>query len=176
MLFTKRNENRAWSQVTEGLACEPHTYIFPVFASEIRLLFAGYRGARRLQNLTLFATSLPCLRKEISCECMEQHFPCLRLWRSKPSGYFFGKLSKLSRVLFDANLFFLLVVHVHLKLENKCQWIIKLVIFDSKALFKSFPVFNVLETCRVYLFTIDPGIFSCIKKNYQTVFWIMRNL
>ena len=30
--------------------------VFPVFASEIRLLFAGYRRARRLQNLTLFKT------------------------------------------------------------------------------------------------------------------------
>ena len=35
---------------------------------------------------------------------------------------------------------------------------------------KAFPVFNVLETCREYLFTIDLGIFSSIKKIYQAVF------
>ena len=29
---------------------------------------------------------------------------------------------------------------------------------------KAFPVFNVLETCRVYLLTIDLGIVKCIKK------------
>ena len=54
-------------------------------------------------------------------------------------------------------------------LNNK--WIIRtltwggggggLVIFE--ALFKAFPVFSVLETCRVYLLTIDLGIVKCIK-------------
>ena len=29
---------------------------------------------------------------------------------------------------------------------------------------KAFPFFNVLETCRVYLLTIDPKIVKCIKK------------
>ena len=29
---------------------------------------------------------------------------------------------------------------------------------------KAFPVFNVLDTCRVYLLTIDLGIFKFIKK------------
>ena len=29
---------------------------------------------------------------------------------------------------------------------------------------KAFPVFNVLETCRVYLLTIDLGIVQCVKK------------
>ena len=29
---------------------------------------------------------------------------------------------------------------------------------------KAFPVSNVLETCRVYLLTIDLGIFKFIKK------------
>ena len=29
---------------------------------------------------------------------------------------------------------------------------------------KAFPIFNVLETCRVYLLTIDLGIVKCIKK------------
>ena len=29
---------------------------------------------------------------------------------------------------------------------------------------KAFPVFNVLETCGVYLLTIDLGIVQCIKK------------
>ena len=38
----------------------------------------------------------------------------------------------------------------------------ELVIFE--ALFKAFPVFNVLETCRAYLLTIDLGIVKCIKK------------
>ena len=46
----------------------------------------------------------------------------------------------------------------------------ELVIFE--ALFKAFPVFNVLETCRVYLSTIDLGIVKCIK-NYRAVFLIM---
>ena len=38
----------------------------------------------------------------------------------------------------------------------------KLVIFET--LFKSLPCFNVLETCRVYLLTIDLRIFQFIKK------------
>ena len=39
---------------------------------------------------------------------------------------------------------------------------VELLIFE--ALFKAFPVFSVLETCRVYLLTIDLGIVKCIKK------------
>ena len=35
---------------------------------------------------------------------------------------------------------------------------------------KAFPVFNVLETCRVYLLTIDLGIVKFIKKIYRAVF------
>ena len=38
----------------------------------------------------------------------------------------------------------------------------ELVIFET--LFKAFPVFSVLETCRVDLLTIDLGIVKCIKK------------
>ena len=38
----------------------------------------------------------------------------------------------------------------------------ELVIFE--ALFKAFPVFSVLETCRLYLLTIDLGIVKCIRK------------
>ena len=38
----------------------------------------------------------------------------------------------------------------------------ELVIFEAQ--FKAFPVFNVLETCRVYLLTINLGIVKCIKK------------
>ena len=38
----------------------------------------------------------------------------------------------------------------------------KLVIFE--ALFKAFSIFNALETCRVYLLTIDLGIVNCIEK------------
>ena len=44
----------------------------------------------------------------------------------------------------------------------------ELVIFE--ALFKAFPVFNVLETCRVYLLTIDVGIFKFIKKSIARFF------
>ena len=36
---------------------------------------------------------------------------------------------------------------------------------------KTFPVFNVLETCRVYLLTIDLGIVNFIKKFIQQFFW-----
>ena len=35
---------------------------------------------------------------------------------------------------------------------------------------KAFPVFNVLETCGVYLLTIDPGIVKCIKKFIKRFF------
>ena len=42
--------------------------------------------------------------------------------------------------------------------------------------FKALPVFNVLETRRVNLLTIDLGIFQFIKKTYRAVFWKMRNL
>ena len=38
----------------------------------------------------------------------------------------------------------------------------ELVIFE--ALFKAFPVFSLLETCRVYLLKNDLGIVKCIKK------------
>ena len=38
------------------------------------------------------------------------------------------------------------------------------------AFLKVFPVFNVLETCRVHLLTIDLGIVKFIKKCYFTVF------
>ena len=35
---------------------------------------------------------------------------------------------------------------------------------------KAFPVFNVLETCRVYLLTIDLVIFKFIKKKLSSGF------
>ena len=35
---------------------------------------------------------------------------------------------------------------------------------------KAFPVFNVLETCRVYLLMNELEIFKCIKKNSRAVF------
>ena len=35
---------------------------------------------------------------------------------------------------------------------------------------KAFPVFNVLETCRVYLLTIDVGIIKFIKKFIEWFF------
>ena len=50
-------------------------------------------------------------------------------------------------------------VDAHLQTQNLGE---KLVIFE--ALFKAFPVFNVLETCRAYLLTIDLGIVIFIKK------------
>ena len=44
----------------------------------------------------------------------------------------------------------------------------ELVIFEAQ--FKAFPVFNVLETCRVYLLTIDLGIVKFIKKFIERFF------
>ena len=44
----------------------------------------------------------------------------------------------------------------------------ELVIFE--ALFKAFPVFNVLETCRVYLLTIDLGIFQFLTNFIERLF------
>ena len=35
---------------------------------------------------------------------------------------------------------------------------------------KAFPVFNVLETCRVYLLTIDLWIIKCINKCIERFF------
>ena len=40
---------------------------------------------------------------------------------------------------------------------------------------KAFPVFNVLETCREYLLTIDLQIVEFIEKNYRALFWKMQN-
>ena len=86
------------------------------------------------------------------------------------SGYFFGKQS---RVLFDTNLYLLLVVHVHMKLK-KCQWIIRTLTCKHniwgenwlclRPYLKAFPVFNVLATCREYFLTIDLEIVEFIKK------------
>ena len=98
--------------------------VFLVFASEIRLLFAGYRRARRLQNVTLFKTKkcsfrYPVKEKRSAANACNSTPASQRVTDAlNPLGYFFRKLSKLSTVLFSANLFFLLVVHVHLKLEN----------------------------------------------------------
>ena len=36
---------------------------------------------------------------------------------------------------------------------------------------KAFPVFNVLETCREYLLTIDLEIAAFMKKNLSSGFW-----
>ena len=47
-------------------------------------------------------------------------------------------------------------------------WGEKLVIFE--ALLKAFSVFNVLETCRVYLLAIDLGIVKFIKKVIERFF------
>ena len=69
---------------------------------------------------------------------------------------------------------------------KQCRWIMwtltcKQKIWGENCLYlrphlKAFPVFNVLETCRVYLLTIDLGIFKFIKKFVERFFWKMRNL
>ena len=88
----------------ERLAYEPQTY-FPssllkyVCCSQATEGPEGFKTSPCLRQKMFI--SPPCLRKEISSECMEQHFPCQR---PSASQTLFGKLSKLSRVLFDANL------------------------------------------------------------------------
>ena len=42
--------------------------------------------------------------------------------------------------------------------------------FYLRPYLKAFPVFNVLETRRVYLLTIDPGIFQFITKVIERFF------
>ena len=70
--------------------------------------------------------------------------------------------------------FFLLNVHVHMKLGLKqCHWIMRTLpgkhnIWGENWLYlrpylKAFSVFNVLETCRVYLLAIDLEIVKFIK-------------
>ena len=69
---------------------------------------------------------------------------------------------------------------------KQCQWIIRTLTCKHKIWrgnwlclwphLKAFPVFNVLETCREYLLTIDLEIVEFIKKIYRAVFWKMRNL
>ena len=71
--------------------------------------------------------------------------------------------------------FFLLNVQVHMKLENSTSEYCKLKIWEENWLclrtyLKAFPVFNVLETCRVYSLTIDLRIVKFCKKIYQAVF------
>ena len=63
---------------------------------------------------------------------------------------------------------------------KQCQWIMRTLTCKHKIwgknwlhlrpYLKAFPVFNVLETCKAYLLTIDPGIFKCIKKNLSSGF------
>ena len=43
-------------------------------------------------------------------------------------------------------------------------------IFHYLPCLKAFPVFNVLETCRVYLLTIDLGILKFVKKKFEWFF------
>ena len=65
----------------ERLACEPQTY-FPsslpkyVCCSQATEGPEGFKTSPCLRQKMFI--SPPCLRKEISSECMEQHFPCLR--------------------------------------------------------------------------------------------------
>ena len=84
------------------------------------------------------------------------------------------------RVLFDANLYLLLVVHVHMKLENNAMCIKRMLTYKHKIwgenwlylrpYLKAFPVFNVLETCKEYLLTIDLEIVEFITKILEQVF------
>ena len=70
--------------------------------------------------------------------------------------------------------FFLLNVHVHMILENNASELIRTLNCKHKIwgenwsylrpYLKAFRVFNVLETCRVYLLTIGLESFSFIKK------------
>ena len=65
----------------ERLACEPQTY-FPssllkyVCCSQATEGPEGFKTSPCLRQKMFI--SPPCLRKEISSECMEQHFPCQR--------------------------------------------------------------------------------------------------
>ena len=69
---------------------------------------------------------------------------------------------------------------------KQCQWIVRTLTCKHKiwgknwsylrSYLKAFPVFNVLEACRVYLLTIDLRIVKFTKKIYRAVFWKMRNL
>ena len=71
--------------------------------------------------------------------------------------------------------FFSLNVQVHMKLENSASEYCKLKIWAENWLclrnyLKAFPVFNVLETCRVYSLTTDLGIVTFIKKFIKRFF------
>ena len=90
------------------------------------------------------------------------------------SGYFFRKLS---RVLFYANLFLFAKCARAYETWKQCQWIMRTLTCKHKTwgenwlylrpYLKAFSVFNVLETCRVYLLAIDLGIVKFIKKFIQ---------
>ena len=87
------------------------------------------------------------------------------------SGYFFRKLL---RVLFDASLFLFANCARAYETWKQCQWIMRTLTCKYKTwgenwlylrpYLKAFSVFNVLETCRVYLLAIDLGIVKFIKK------------
>ena len=63
---------------------------------------------------------------------------------------------------------------------KQCQWIMWTLTCKHKirgknwlylrSYLKAFPVFNVLETCRVYLLIVDLGIFKFIKKFIERFF------
>ena len=127
----------------------------------------GCGGVGSKRGLHQHLLSESCFKRSygsLTCRILCQVFSYIHsFWR------FFRKWP---RVLFHANLFFMLIVHMHLKLENK--WGYSLVNTKSGAggnwlyftpYLKAFPVFNVLETCRVYLLTIDLGIVKCVKKH-----------
>ena len=64
---------------------------------------------------------------------------------------------------------------------KQCQWIMRTLTCKHKiwgenwlylrSYLKAFPVFNVLETCSVYLLMIDLGIVKFIKKNLSSSFF-----
>ena len=133
----------------------------------------GCGGVGSKRGLHQHLLSESCFKRSygsLTCRILCQVFSYIHsFWR------FFRKWP---RVLFHANLFFMLIVHMHLKLENK--WGYSLVNTKSGAggtwlyftpYLKAFPVFNVLETCRVYLLTIDLGIVKCVKKTHTNSNW-----
>ena len=63
----------------------------------------------------------------------------------------------------DSKLVFALFKYV-----NSCKNLQKMLL--DILMVSAFPVFNVLETCREYLLTIDRKIVEFIKKIYRAVF------
>ena len=94
------------------------------------------------------------------------------------SGYFSSESNR-ECFLMQIYLFFAKCARAY-ETWKQCQWIMwtltcKHKIWGENWLYlrpylKAFPVFNVLETCRVYLLTIDLGIVKFIKKIIERFF------